>query len=387
MRRHGNSWGAALAVKAVAMAVVVQATTTAQAANGTPVELPAYPVCEASAAIEMPCIADRARTCIWIGDNEQPKHLWEYQLDDAGLLSRSVSWKISLHEEAGDIEALVKDGDDVLAIGSHGRNSRCEFKKKRARIVRISPDASQVTLVASDGDWQDNLADCEQWIALGDGDADAPARALRSEACAAILQAENAAEQFVAASKKKKKDAKKKDGDEQGDDAQAASDEKCPVTPLNLEGAVSVSDGGVQRIWVGLRAPVSGNKAFLLRLAPLGTTKSEQRIRFDGIAAIDLGGMGIRELTTADGKLWGIAGTPPDSEQPSFLWTTDASALTSGATITGVTKVGDPLPPTSEGLVIQPGAKRALVIIDGGLDEKNLRCDPPSQQMVVPLPG
>ena len=349
------------------IALALTLATAAHAANGTPVELPSYPVCEASAAVEMPCLADRSRTCIWLADNEQPKHLFEYQVDDAGTLSRSISWKISLHEEAGDIEALVKDGGDVLAIGSHGRNGKCELSKKRARIVRISPDASRTTLVASDGDWQENLTDCEQWIALGD--ADAPARALRGEACAAILQAEQAADGFAKASKK------------------SGSDERCPATPLNLEGAVSIPDGGASRIWVGLRAPVSGSKAFLLRLAPLGGETSAKRIFFDGIAAIDLGGMGVRELTSAGGKLWGIAGTPPDSEQASFLWSTDEGALKSGATIAAVTKVGDPLPPTSEGLVVQPDRERAIVIIDGGLDRENERCDPPSQQMVVPLPG
>ncbi len=43
----------------------------------------------------------------------------------------------------------------------------------------------------------------------------------------------------------------------------------------------------------------SGQRAVLLRVAPLGATK--QRLTFDDIATIDLGGKGIRELTISEG--------------------------------------------------------------------------------------
>lgn len=347
-------------VVALALAVAVDES----GAKGAEVALPEYPVCEASAAIEVACLAHRGKTCVWLADNEQPDHLFEYEVSEAGRLFPSEHWKIALDEDVDDIEALVEDDKGVLAIGSHGRNSKCEYKKKRVRVARIARDASTVQLAASDDAWQKNLTDCEQWIELGDAAAEAPARELRREACDAIMKAEIAAEEH----------AKKKDG------------KPCPVTvtPFNLEGAVSVPEAGGRRIWVGLRAPVSGSKAFLLRLVPLEGT-SKQRIRFDGIAAIDLGGKGIRELTTAGDDLWGIAGTPANSGDKSFLWTVAASALKSGATISAVKKVGDPLPATSEGLVVQPDEKRAIVIIDGGLDEDVAACDPPAKQLVVKL--
>ena len=49
-------------------------------ALGRPINLDRYPVCEASAAIEVPCVDDPKANCIWVGN-----------------------------AEVGDIEALVQD--------------------------------------------------------------------------------------------------------------------------------------------------------------------------------------------------------------------------------------------------------------------------------------
>ncbi len=334
------------------------------AADAKEAVLPDYPVCEASAALELPCRAHPGKDCIWIGDNEQTDHLFEYEVSEEGRLFKSEQWMIPLDEEVGDIEALVKDGDAVLAVGSHGRNSSCEFKKKRARIARVSADGSTAELVAGAANWTKNLTDCGTWVApADDGDA-ASARTLRGKACETITQEEKAAEEFSKANPDSK---------------------KCKEKPLNIEGAVSVpGSDGRKRIWFGLRAPVVGGKAILLRLAALNGA-SEERITFDGIAAIDLGGKGIRDLTTsADGRIWGIAGTELDSTtEKGFLWRVKEDQLVNGGTISTVEKVGDPLPPTSEGLVVQP--KRAIVIVDGGLDEVNAKCDPPVQQLAIEL--
>ena len=191
-------------------------------------------------------------------------------------------------------------------------------------------------------------------------------RALRKDVCDAIIKAENAAEKFV----KDHPDSK-----------------KCPETPFNVEGAASVAAiDGARRTWLGLRAPLVHGKAVLLRLATLGGA-SEKRIRFDGIALVDLAGKGIRELTTAGGSLWGIAGSVPDSDtDKGFLWRVAESALQSGATIMGPDKIGEPLPPTSEGLVVQPEARRAIILVDGGLNDDAGECAPVPGQLTVKLP-
>jgi hypothetical protein len=347
---------------AIACALVI-ARTGALGAEAKEIDLPEHPVCEASAALEVPCLSHPGKQCIWIADNEQSDHLFEYEANEKGRLSKADRWMIPLGEEVSDIEALVKDGDAILAVGSHGRNKSCEFKKKRARVARISANGSTIELVAGAKNWTDDLTDCKTWIALpDDGDA---ARSLREAACETIVKEEEAA------------------GKSEGDS------EKCKEKkPLNIEGAVSVpGSGGSARVWLGLRAPVVDGKAILLRLAPL-SGPSEKRITIDGIAAIDLGGKGIRELTTSDGQIWGIAGTELDlPKEDGFLWRVKEDQLKNGATIPAgeVKKVGDPLPPTSEGLVVQPQEKRAIVIVDGDLGDEN-ECKSSSQQLVVKLP-
>ena len=330
------------------------------------VDLPQYPVCEASAAIEMPCLGDAAKTCVWVGDNEQTDALFEYDIDATGRLTPSAHWKIALGgAEVGDIEALARDGDGVLAIGSHGRSNGGEAKEKRARIAHIAGNPPSATLVAGAEEWVKNLEDCDKWIAIAVGDYDEPARVLRDAACQTIVAAEHEAEKFA-----------KKNHGKKG----------CPATPLNVEGAVSVpASYGPPRIWLGLRAPTVAGKALLLRMAPLAGGK--KRISFDGIAAIDLGGKAIRELTTSDGSLWGIAGAVLDSDtEPSRLWKIDQSLLHNGATITAVEFVSDALPPTSEGLVIQTGAKRAIVLADGDLGKDGGTCATAAGQLTVALP-
>ena len=158
-----------------ALPIAALVSLVAPSANGGQIDLPRYPVCEPSAAISVACLAHPKATCIWLGDNEQPEHLFEYEITEEGRLVESEHWKIPLADAVGDVEAMVEDGSSVLAVGSHGRNSGCEFKKKRARIVRIERDPLRATLVASADEWKKNLADCEDWIAVGDSAADAPA--------------------------------------------------------------------------------------------------------------------------------------------------------------------------------------------------------------------
>lgn len=349
--------------------LVVAAASSAVAAStaGPRTDLPQYPVCEVSAAIEMPCLSDATKTCIWVADNEQADHLFEYDVDGAGHLTPSPKWKIHLGgTEVGDVEALARDGDGLLAVGSHGRNNACDAKKNRARIARIAGNPPSAKLVAGGDEWVKNLTDCsDKWIVIANGDFDEPARVLRDAACATIVAAEHEAETFVKENPGKK---------------------SCPAAPLNVEGAVTVAgEIGPPRTWLGLRAPTVGGKAILLRLAPFAGGK--KRVTFDGIATIDLGGKGIRELTVSDGALWGIAGTALDSDtEPSRLWKVDQSVLRNGASITGVEFVNDALPPTSEGLVVQTAARRAIVLVDGGLDDDNRICAPAAGQLTVTLP-
>ena len=340
------------------------ASLVPRTALGRPIDLDRFPVCEASAAIEVPCVNDPQTRCIWVGDNEQENTIFEYAADADGKLTPTQHFEIKLgNAEVGDIEALVQDEQGLLVIGSHSRKSDCtkDTKHDRVAVARVLRDPLRAELVASGQGWEDHLTGCDStWLKLEDAPPGSLTSPLRSAFCAAIAAAEKTA------------------------DAVAGDKSPCAGDVMNVEGAVAVPDGSNKpRIWLGLRAPLVGSRAVLLRVAPLGATT--QRLTFDGIATLDLGGKGIRDLTISEGWLWGIAGCVPDCSEPSHLWRVKVDALKSGAAITGVEFVkGGELPPSAEGLVIQSAAKRAIVLVDG--DKGKDDCATAAQQLTVTLP-
>lgn len=329
--------------------------------------LDGYPLCEASAALAVPCSSDPERSCVWIADNEDAGQIFEYARDARGLLEKSPTWTIRLEGAAvGDAEALARSGDSVLVFGSHSRRSDCTRAKKRLRVARVPLGAGprpEATLVArsGEGDWASRLADCTSELlpVAGDG---APADLAR-RVCAAIRAAEEAADA-------------------------ASGKEDCPGEAFNIEGAASIPaprDGGGResRVWLGLRGPLVDGKAVLLRVAPLDA--SSGRLAFDGVALLDLRGHGIRELAPDGGWLWGISGTVRDSTEPSRLFRVALASIENGATLWDAQFSNQTLPPSAEGLVLEPGARRALVVVDGGTDDEARRCDPVAQQLLLPV--
>ena len=210
-------------------------------------------MCEASAAIEVPCVDDPQASCIWVGDNEQEDKIFEYAADANGKLTPTQHFEIKLgNAGVGDIEALVQDEQGLLVIGSHSRKSHCT----RTRSMTASPsrassvDPLRAELVASGQGWEDHHTGCDStWLKLADTQPGSVMGPLRSAFCAVIAAAEKAA------------------------DAVAGDKSPCAGDVMNVEGAVAVPDAsGKPRIWLGLRAPLVSNRAVLLRVAPLGTT-------------------------------------------------------------------------------------------------------------------
>src|SRR5262245_45377216 len=222
-------------------------------ALGSAINLDRYPVCEASAAIEVPCIDDPKASCIWVGDNEQEDKVFQYSVNVDGRLTPTEHFEIKLgNAEVGDIEALVPDEKGLLVIGSHSRKSDCtkDTKHDRVAIARILRDPLRAELVASGQGWEDHITACDStWLKLEDTQPGPLRSALRSDFCAAIVAAEMAA------------------------DAVAGDKSRCASDVMNVEGAVAVPDAsGKPRIWLSLRAPLVDNRAVLLRVAPLGPT-------------------------------------------------------------------------------------------------------------------
>lgn len=297
-----------------------------------------FPVCEASAALLVDC-PDSDNKCLLVGDNEQRTQLFLYRLRDGAHVLHGMR-KISLAplfasdeieempEQLSDIEALVgMPNGEIIAYGSHSRNKDCEKKKKRRRHIRGTLDNDSLKAGITPF-VQSKKHKCKRLF--GD-DLDET----RQSFCAALKRTEDHA-----------------------DDVEGSS-ASCDADPaFNLEGAVAVPEGNGEgaAVWVGLRAPLVGGKAVLLRHAD-----PSKALKFDKVAFVDLSGQGIRELTIAGDTIWGIGGSPADGNEEHSLWQFSARKLEHGAVISP--SIAGSIPNKSEGLAIWN--HKAIVLIDG----------------------
>jgi hypothetical protein len=350
----------------VSIPVLLLLARVSSGGDAKPAKLERYPVCEASAALEVPCFDDAQPRCIWVGDNEQETKIFQYIADAHGNLVPALRFELDLDDvKVGDVEALVADDSGVLIVGSHSRKSNCMKDAKRAaiaRIVRTTHGALQSTTVFREDAFADRIKRCDSaLINLDETQLGSEAEELRREFCAAVLATENAAEAAV------------------------GEKDKCTGNGFNIEGAITARDEkGRARVWLGLRGPTMGNRAVLLSLAP--SNGGDPLLSFDGIAAIDLKGSGIRELAASEGWIWGLAGCVTDCTDPSRLWRIPVAALHNGADISAPEFIvnGDFLP-GAEGLVIQPTARRAIVLIDGDTGKVDGHCTTPALQFTLSL--
>lgn len=330
--------------------------------NATRISLGGHPVCEASAAAVVPCPHDDSKTCLLVGDNEVSDRLFLYRIDvedDDVELSGPDEIALSSAQDVGelgieDIEALVSlPGGEIVVFGSHSRNKKCKLQPERRRIFR---GRLQTDKLESDGPGlvQSGRPGC---AGLFGDERDTTMEIV----CFAIEGTEELAD--YARSLPDKDD----------------REDMCTVdAAFNVEGAVAVPTGaGAPRIWVGLRAPVIGGYAVLLRQAP-----DPGAFAFDAVAFVDLHGFGIRELTFRDGQVWGIGGPRTDEKTEHVLWRFDADELGHGARI-GPAEEGW-LPKFAEGLAIL--GKHALVLMDGDqADDDEDTCKKKSKYIVLEL--
>ncbi len=298
-----------------------------------------YPVCEASAAALVDCPDGEADQCLLVGDNEKEKHVYLYGVDaDNGEFTLTKLRKFALKSllpveedkkfRIEDIEAIAPlSNGEVVIYGSHSTNKACKIKNQRLRFAQGRLDTDGIAQEDIPPVQSHDLT-CE---ALFGEDRDM----LQETVCKVIESGEAQAEFARQLEKKSQKEA-------------ACS----AAAALNLEGAVAVSD----RVWIGLRAPLVGGWAVLLR-----QVEARDAFAFDAVALLDMNGNGVRELTLADETIWAIAGPAVDRPEKHALWRFDAGELTHGARIRPVH--AGPLPASSEGLAIHQG--HALVLIDG----------------------
>lgn len=341
--------------------ILVCAIVTARLAEAqTPLE--AFPVCEPSAAVLVPC-EEAAPACLLLGDNEEEANLYLYgirgrqSLEPAG----SGAFAVPLGDEVSDIEAIASIGtNEILVFGSHGRDRACGPEGKRRRFLRARFENGRLEALG-EGVVKSKKISCAQLL-----QGSAAAGSMAQAVCAAIDTAEKTADEINERRKENK-------------DRARAQSECEQANPFNLEGAVAVEQRNGSEVWIGLRGPqveFGGGtpKAVLLRMAAL------DQFEFNAAALIDLNGRGVRELTEAGEWIWGIAGPAQDSDAPFSLWRFPKSALKAGAAIKP--EIVRQLPTSSEGLAFE--ADKLWVVIDGGRGKEKCTQNPQSMSITNP---
>lgn len=350
---------------AICSAIAMFAMTPVTAQTLAPQVLGSAPLCEASAALLVDCPGTAGR-CLLVGDNEEEASLFWFKLGDKGIDPTSQRAVALKDARLGDIEALAGLANGkIVAFGSHSRDSVCAPQKKRQRfgvIDRLTGKSATVAVTES------GPIDCNSLFGQP-----LPDQPLIRSACQAIEAAEKAAEKAAKQGAKAKKECNQ-------------------AHAYNAEGAVNVSRTGAPDIWIGLRAPLlphpAGKKG--VDLAMLLHLRGLDAYAFDRVAALDLGGFGVRELSYADGWVWVIAGPPHDlgqkDEVRSKLMRFRSDLLGADKIIVPETFRSD-LPSSSEGLAVL--ADKILVLIDGSKATKEQpdRCATPAGVVVLPRPA
>lgn len=138
----------------------------------------------------------------------------------------------------------------------------------------------------------------------------------------------------------------------------AAAAELAPKAPggLNIEGMTARREGGV---WLGFRNPLPAGRALLVPLLNPEQLIEGQAARFGEPLTLDLGGLGVRALSSAGGKYL-IAAGPFDSGPAARLFTWrggDAAAPVSGVDVSGY---------NPEGFFSHGASARVLMLSDDG---------------------
>jgi len=327
-----------------------------------------FPLCEASAALLVTCPSGKGE-CLLVGDNEQKKKLYLFPVKDQKLdFDKQSAFNLHLQddEEISDIEALASVSDDViLAFASHSRNTSCEGKKDRRQFGKVTLSKSETAVVDT---LRTKKVTCKH---LFDNSVlDAPMKAT----CQAIDAADEKAAQIDEAVQANKltKDAAKADCN--------------AVNAYNAEGAVAIHTPKGTDVWIGLRTPLlpthpsqpeKKNLAILLHM------KDITDYTFDRVAFVDLGGRGVRDLSSDATSIWVIAGPPEDRKEPEKfeLRRFPKSALDKTEVINS--EFIQPLPSSSEGLAISQ--KTAYVVIDGEMGKDGV-CKKSAGYEIVSLP-
>jgi hypothetical protein len=207
-----------------------------------------------------------------------------------------------------DIEAATRVGDRAYFMTSHGRNSSGKLKPERLRFfATTAPEDGDIDVI---GEPYDGL--------LAD---------LLAEPRLAGFELAKAAE-------------------------------LAPKAPggLNLEGMTERKEGGV---WLGFRNPIPEGRALLVPLLNPEELITGKKARFGDPVKLDLGGLGVRSLSSHRGQYLIVAG-PFDQGATSRLFTWDGGA--SAEPLDRVSLAGF----NPEGFFTPEGRARIMLLSDDG---------------------
>jgi len=313
------------------------------------------PLCEASGALVVPCAAAGGR-CLLVADNERATELYLFDVEGARLRNqRPVALRTADGGEAAvkDAEGLALLGERVVVLGSHSRRSWTN-----AKPCSLDPARLALGVFARAGDAR--LVGQRRSTAAG-----AWTELLGREACATrLIRSGGPLAARVC------------DAIADGQAHATESAEAC-ARGVNFEGVAVLGTS----LWLGLRGPTVDQEAVLLRLAGAG------ELRFDGVAMLDLGGDGVRDLATDGASLWILAGPSADLMHPGSLWRLPLGAVADGARLEP-TRVVAALPPFAEAIALEPGGRGAFVLVDGdgaeGAGDAN-GCPTPARYLYLDL--
>lgn len=246
-------------------------------ASGTPTPLTATNelwftgMCDASGAVPL-----NDRLFAVADDEDNILRVYDADRGGAPLGMADVSTRLALPQKAAkpkkkprkkpmkwpetDIEAATRVGELAFWITSHGRNSSGKLKQERHRLFATSlpQDASELEL-SVEGVAYDRL--------LPDLVRDPRFRAFELE----------------------------------------RASELAPKDPggLNIEGMTAREEGGV---WIGFRNPVPNGRALLFSLLNPEQVIQGEAARFGDPVLLDLGGLGVRSLSSWHGRYLIVAG-------------------------------------------------------------------------------
>jgi Protein of unknown function (DUF3616) len=264
--------------------------------------------CDASGAVPLD-----ERTFLVADDEDNVLRVYDASRGGAPLSTVDLSPSLGLPPKKKgapelDIEAATRIGEHAYFITSHGRNSSGKLKPERLRFFATTAATSGVPEVVGE-----------------------PYGGLLSD-----LLAEPKLARF----------------------GLAAAAELPPKAPggLNIEGMTARREGGV---WLGFRNPLPEGRALLVPLLNPEELVRGLAARFGEPITLDLGGLGVRALSTFRNRYL-IAAGPFDTGPASRLYTW--SGVADAAQVVRAELAGY----NPEAFFSVPGAQRVLLLSDDG---------------------